>query len=205
MTEIARPFLGNIENSRAISASKVYEAKIVINTGRSLYDIFKFDDGHFHISPVNWRPKRVEYSYKTLSGRHIEKVSSWEPYWLVNMDFAGRERWLQLMNLIYHMTGSSHIFGSSGIESRLSFIFYPPGDSTRPGIKIMMPADKIQPQYLGRKYMGYKKFSIILIADGTQKFERPTLPKAARLIGKIAGGSLFTDSHIRTPEIVIND
>jgi len=198
---ITAPYFGNIEGSRAITPTRLLEAKLTVVSKGGSRLLITFTDGNFAVSPVQWEPEEKEYSLTSLTGRMIEKITGWRPYWTIKMNFAGRDLWRKTATTIGMMTAINYYFGATGADADRRFLFFPPGDPARRHFDVILPAEALEPEYLGGKYTGYAGMEIKIY--GATLWSVPVLPDPPLLIGRTARGILLTDTAVRIDSRVL--
>lgn len=191
---------GDIEHSTSTTPTKMeppYISVLVNPSGTATIEnrLLYLYDGLFSVTPVQWTPEEIEYGFVSLTGKPISKVTGWRPSWEITVNLMGRDVRAELLHAIGMMNGVKWTFGSVSATPDRRFLFYPPGDYARVGIPVSIAADKLESEFFGGKYIGYKgsKFTII----GESLYSEMVFPPPVVVHSRATWGSFLTDGcHI---------
>lgn len=176
-----RPYAGNTEYS--ISEAVLNEAALYYSTPGvlGLQSILTFTDGDYEISPTQWEVADADYDYESVSNVLLHKVNKWRPYWKIKQKYADKDNWMRVRRLIMSlMNRTGHVFSSTGVSRTVRFWFYPPGDSYRPRVEVVLATRNTEmDEYLGNRYIGFGDFELII--RGSKIYDEQNI--ASRFIG----------------------
>jgi len=207
---IAYPYFGDVEHSTATTPTRLEAPYLTIlrrpSGTMTIEDrILALTDGNWKVSPPKWIPEEKAYSFTSLTGKLIEKVTGWRPYWEIELQFGGRDIRREMLNAIRLMSSTVFTFGTTGATADRSFLFYPAGDFGRAGIPVVLPADEIAAELLGGRLIGYtgSKF-VIMGANLYDDMAFPEIDSGVTHERSSYGSFLTDDCHVWVdPSIVI--
>ena len=131
---------------------------------------FQLSCPYFRVSPHQWEVIYDIAPYRAISGRTIQKVRGYKPYWIVEVQAAGYTYYQALANIFGDLRYIKDDFTPVN-----KIYFRPPGDDTRPMVEVIItPGNELKVDYFANKYRGYTlKFRI----EGVHIYPKPILPR----------------------------